>query len=146
MRMLGKPEWFTYRIGGWGIAPRTWQGWGYVAGFAALAGGTSSLPISQPAKSILTGAVVAILLLDCLVIWIQLGRHHDERQRMHQLIIERNCSLAGVLAVVAAMGWQTLHNPTASARSIPFDPTLLAILGAMVLTKAISTLWLRWRM
>jgi hypothetical protein len=33
--MIGNPEWFTYRIFGWGVAPKTWQGWVYVAVVAA---------------------------------------------------------------------------------------------------------------
>ena len=28
--MIGKPEWFTYKIFGWGAMPRTWQGLAYV--------------------------------------------------------------------------------------------------------------------
>ena len=35
--MIGKPEWFTYRFLGWGVRPKTKEGWLYIAVFAALA-------------------------------------------------------------------------------------------------------------
>jgi hypothetical protein len=34
--MIGKPQWFTYRI--FGIMPRTWQGWAYILVSMSFAG------------------------------------------------------------------------------------------------------------
>lgn len=35
--MFAKTEWFQKRkYGGWGLTPRTWQGWAYVGGFIAV--------------------------------------------------------------------------------------------------------------
>jgi hypothetical protein len=145
--MLGRPEWFTYRMGGWGIAPKTWQGWVYVGVFMALAVGLPSLPIPVPLKNRIMGMLIGLFLADAIVIWVQLGKHHDERQRLHQLIIERNCSFAAVFALLAVMGFRVYQNrDMTAAGAFPFDPLLLAVLGAMVLTKLVSTLYLRWRM
>jgi len=36
--MIGKPEWFKYRIFGWGLAPKTWQGYTYVLGIVGIIG------------------------------------------------------------------------------------------------------------
>jgi len=44
--MLGRPEWFTFRVAGWGLAPRTWQGWVYIAGFVILWALISLLPLA----------------------------------------------------------------------------------------------------
>jgi hypothetical protein len=144
--MLGKPEWFTYRAAGWGIAPSTWQGWVYVGLFLALVFTVMALPIPEGTKNVLMATVVGLLSLDMLAIWAQMGNYHDERQRLHQLIIERNCSIAAVFALVAAVGYQILRHSETDLPGLPFDPLLLAVLGVMALTKLVSTLYLRWRM
>lgn len=144
--MLGKAEWFTYRSMGWGIAPRTWQGWVYVGAFIALVVTLTQLPLPEPVKVRLVWLVTGLFVVDCLIIWTQLGRQHDERERLHQLIIERNCSFAAVASVVVVMGFQIVRHRGQAPGELPFDPLLLVILGAMVLTKLVSTLYLRFRM
>lgn len=44
--MFGRPEWFEPRSIGWGLMPRTWQGWVYTAGWAILLAGPFLLLIS----------------------------------------------------------------------------------------------------
>jgi hypothetical protein len=89
---------------------------------------------------------VGLLVMDVISIWAQMGKHHDEREKLHQLIIERNCSVAAVFAVLAAMVYETWRNQPTAGDSIPFDPVLLGILGVMALTKLISSIWLKARM
>jgi len=144
--MLGKPEWFTYRTAGWGLAPRTWQGWVYIAVFFALWALVSLLPLAPGVRSALSFSLVGLLVLDAISIWAQMGRHHDEREKLHQLIIERNSSLAAVFAVLAAMIYETWRNAPTAGDSIPFDPVLIGILGVMALTKLVSSIWLKTRM
>lgn len=144
--MFGKPEWFTYRLAGWGIAPKTWQGWVYVGTFLICLFALVILPIPQGLKNVLMVTLMGLFFVDALVIWAQMGKHQDERQRLHQLIIERNCSLVAVLALVAAGFYQAYQNRNLAATVFPFDPFLLVVLGAMAITKLISTLYLRWRM
>ena len=144
--MLGKPEWFTYRVAGWGLAPRKWQGWVYILGFLALWGVIRLLPLAEGTRDALSFSVVALLVMDAISIWAGMGRHHDERERLHQLIIERNCSVAAVFAVVAAMVYETWRNAPSAGGGLPFDPVLIAILGVMAVTKLVSTIWLRSRM
>lgn len=146
MRMLGKPEWFTYRLDGWGIMAKTWQGWAYMGVFIALIATTIALPIQVTLKFQVVGILVSVLAVDTVVIWAQLGSHHDERQRLHQLVIERNCSLAGVFSVIAAMGYQVYQNRSTIGIGFPFDPLLLVVLGVMTLTKLISTIYVRFKM
>jgi hypothetical protein len=90
--------------------------------------------------------LIGLLVLDVISIWARLGRHHDERENIHQLIIERNCSISAVMAIIAVMAWQTWHAVGVPGESIPFDPALLVVLGVMAVTKLASGLYLRARM
>jgi hypothetical protein len=36
--LLGRPEWFARKQRGWGIAPVTWQGWGYAVTWSLVIG------------------------------------------------------------------------------------------------------------
>ena len=105
--LIGKPEWFTYRIFGWGVAPKTWQGWVYLAVAAALIGGTLAATRDNALGPRLFGGLMALLLLDVLHIMTQLPMHHDERENHHQLVIERNCSFAAIIALAAVALYQT---------------------------------------
>jgi len=145
--MLGKPEWFTYRSMGWGITPRSWQGWVYALVFISLVLFLISIPIPGNTKNIVTGIVVGLFTLDAISIWARLGEQHDERQRLHQLIIERNCSVAAVLSIVAVILYRSLEaGGSASSGALPFDPLLGGVLGVMAVTKLVSTIYLRLKM
>ena len=98
--MIGKKEWFTYRVMGWGIRPKTWQGWAYIAVFLGLIGLTSFLP--DPTKTWVYGILIGLIVLDSMVLMFELKKTHDERQNLHQLIIEKNVGLSAVLAIVLA--------------------------------------------
>jgi hypothetical protein len=105
------------------------------------------LPVPERLKFILMGAVGGVFLLDVLIIMAQLGKVHDERERLQQLIIERNCSYTAVFALVAAMGYQIWqHRQNLGSDQLPFDPLLLVVLLLMALVKFISTLYVRWKM
>lgn len=143
--MLGRTEWFTYRMGGWGIAARTWQGWVYILGAAALFAILAIIPLPEKPKFILMGTLGAVFILDCIVIMAQLGKIHDERDRLHQLIIERNCSFAAVFSLVGAMGYQTYQHRADLGTGLPFDPLIAVVLLIMAATKFGSTLYLRWK-
>ncbi len=143
--MLGRTEWFTYRIGGWGIAAKTWQGWAYILGAAAIFAILAALPLPPKPKAILMGTFGGVFILDCIVIMAQLGKVHDERERLHQLIIERNCSFAAVFSIVGAGFYQTYQHWADPGAGLPFDPFLVVVLVIMALTKFCSTLYLRWK-
>ncbi|HXC64911.1 MAG TPA: hypothetical protein VNZ67_11175, partial [bacterium] len=147
------PEWFTYRTFGWGIKARTWQGWVYFGVFLALLIGPNYLPIDDHLKNLIKATVFGLFLADVIIIWIQLDKVHDERQQLHQLIIERNCSVVAVLSLCAVIVYRAYQNPILPASgsfqlntgSFPFDPLVLVVLVAMAVTKLISTVYLRYR-
>lgn len=140
--MIGKPEWFTYRIFGWGLRPRNWKGFLYIIIFLALFGLITILPISETIKMWSLGILISVIVLDTLVMMMQLSKVHDERENFQQLIIERNVSFAAVAAIVSVMLYQAYQNRALVAvDKIPFDISLLIVLGAMLLVKIVSTVY-----
>jgi len=146
--MIGKPEWFKYRIFGWGIAPKTWQGWVYVAVIAFLLGGTFAMGINDTTKMWIFSIILIVFLADVMIIMTKLPKYSDERENYHQLIIERNCSFAAIVALLGVALYQTYQNRLsiqAGTGAIPFDISILIVLGAMLLTKIASTIYVKMK-
>ncbi|MBU1854813.1 MAG: hypothetical protein KKF89_03765 [Nanoarchaeota archaeon] len=141
--MIGKPEWFTYRILGWGLRPKTKEGWLYILVAVLIALGISVLPISETMKTITLFIFVGLILVDVLHIMTLIGKHHDEREKIHQLIIERNCSFAAIVTIVVIVIYQSIKN---IGQEIPFDISLMVVLGAMLLAKIGSTIYTKLKM
>lgn len=135
--MIGKPEWFTYRIFGWGIGPRTWQGWAYLAVVATSMGLIKLLPIANAIRMWCFGSLGGLVVLDVILIMTQLDKVHDEREKLQQMIIERNCSFAAVVALIAIAAFQTFKNRHLAGHQI--DDSILIVLVVMGVTKIIST-------
>lgn len=130
--MIGNPKWFTFRkYGGWGITPKTWQGWAYIAILIA------------PLIFLKSGNLFMLWLVLVLVelIDIKLKIKKDERERIHDAIAERNASWFMVLSLVIGtfikMALENrLNDPT-------IDPVIVvAILGG-ALVKSVTHWWLR---
>lgn len=146
--MIGKPQWFKYRIFGWGVSPKTWQGWVYVVAVALILGFTMAIGINDTAKMWIFGILIFIVLADVMSIMVQLPKISDERENYHQLIIERNCSFAAIIALLAIAIYQTYKNTGSltSGTGIPFDISILIVLGAMLAAKIGSTLYVKAKM
>jgi len=148
--MIGKPEWFKYRTFGWGVAPKTWQGWVYVAILVFILGGITAMGLNNAVSQWLFAGVIAIVMIDVFHIMIQLSKVSDERENYHQLIIERNCSFAAIIALIGVAAYQTYQNralfQTGINVSIPFDWSIVVVLGAMLFAKIGSTLYVKAKM
>ncbi len=148
--MIGKPEWFTYRIFGWGIRPKTKEGWIYI--IVAIAIFLLGIYVSpdQNMKMIVGGIIVVLLMLDSLHIMTQLSKVHDERENHHQLIIERNVSFAAIFAIAAIIVYQAYTRGEklsySIGESIPVDTSLLIVLGVMVVIKIVSLIYVKSKM
>lgn len=136
--MIGKPEWFTYRILGWGVRPRTKEGWMYTLIAIAVVVGIGYLPILELYRTIAIGIVTAVIVVDILHIMTQLSKVHDEREKKNQLVIERNVSFVAVCALVLVAVYQSIKLGTV-------DVSVIFVLAAMVLAKAGSWLWLHFK-
>lgn len=67
--VFGRPEWFDRLPGGWGLRPRTWQGWAYLSIFLSL-----QLAIAvhfEPGRTrdLLAGPLSLAFLVDAFLIW-----------------------------------------------------------------------------
>ena len=141
--MIGKPEWFTYRIFGWGVRPRTWQGWVYLATVGAFMGLIKFLPITNTIRMWCFGILVGLVVLDVILIMTQLDKVHDEREKLQQMIIERNCSFAAVVALIGIAAFQAFKNQHLTKNGIPFDSPILIVIVVMGVVKIVSTWYVR---
>ena len=147
--MIGKPQWFKYRVFGWGVAPKTWQGWVYVAIAAFLIAGTLAIGINDTTKMWIFSVIIVVFVVDIMVIMTQLPKYSDERENYHQLIIERNCSFAAIVALLGVALYQTYQNKLliqANTGAIPFDISIMVVLIAMLATKILSTIYVKVKM
>jgi hypothetical protein len=147
--MIGKTHWFKHRTFGWGLAPKTWQGWVYIAIAAFLLAGTFALGKNNPAMMWLFAIIMVILVVDVIVMMTQLPKVTDERENYHQLVIERNCSFAAIAALLAIAIYQTYKNTgflVSQNGALPFDISIVIVLAAMLATKIISTIYVKAKM
>ena len=149
--MIGKPEWFSYRVFGWGLGLKTWQSFVYLAVAAVLLVGSIALAGTGIVGIWLPIALFALLIIDVIHIMTQMTKVKDERENYHQLIIERNCSFAAIAALIGVAIYQSYQKGalfTAGAQGtngLPFDTSILIVLAAMLLTKIASTLYVRMK-
>ena len=138
--MLGKPAWFQRRkYGGWGIYPKTWQGWVYIVVAIAVFVLIQYLPIANiQTKTIAMLVVAAIIVLDIIHIMVRLPM--DERDRIHEAIAERNALWAILAALAAGIGWQAATS--AISNNIQIDPVIIVALVAGLIAKAITNIYL----
>jgi hypothetical protein len=137
--MIGKTHWFQRRkYGGWGLFPKTWEGWLYIAVTVGLIVIIQFLPIIETARIILMATVVVILVLDVIDIMRKLPM--DEREKIHEAISERNALWAVITALAVGVAYQaaiSIGNANAQV-----DPVIIIALVAGVAAKAITNFYL----
>ncbi len=137
--MLGKPEWFQRRkYGGWGVSPRTWQGWLYLAVAVGVVMLVQVLPIGGQARVVTTFILAAILAVDLVHIMLTIPK--DERDRIHEAFAERNALWVMLAVLTAGIGYQVAVSVV--KRSYEVDPIILAALIAAVIAKAATNIYL----
>ncbi|PIU22423.1 MAG: hypothetical protein COT14_01205 [Candidatus Diapherotrites archaeon CG08_land_8_20_14_0_20_30_16] len=139
--MIGKPEWFTRRkYLGWGIYPKTWQGWVYIIIFIAIFAIFQLIPFwSLHIKLIVTTIWIAILLADVIHIMLKLKK--DERDKKHEAIADRNALWVLLGVLIVGILYQSI---TSALQNIPLevDYFLVAALLAAVLIRAFTNYYL----
>lgn len=138
--MLGNPKWFERRkYGGWGLHPKTWQGWAYVGVFFGVLLAFQLLPFWDTlTRVIFTTAWALILIIDTMSIMARINL--DEREKIHEAIAERN-ALWGMLAVITG---GLVYGIIKSGLEQRFyvNPFLAIALFTGLLIKAISNIYL----
>lgn len=137
--MIGKYEWFKRRkYTGWGFTPATWQGWIYIA--------VAIVPIVILANYAAVNTTVMVLIIVWAVIFgidfidIIIHLPKDERDRLHEAIAERNALWAIVIILGAGIAYQASASVIKGIVSV--DPVLLIALGAGLIVKVISNVYL----
>ncbi|HBI17079.1 MAG TPA: hypothetical protein DDY52_02935 [Candidatus Moranbacteria bacterium] len=131
--MFAKAQWFQKRkYGGWGLTPRTWQGWVYVGGFIGAVMIVQKINFgNEQVKNIISALMVGIFVLDILRIITQIKK--DELEIQFEAVAERNASWVMVAVLTAGIIYQALIS-----EGKEIDPFLIGALIAGVVVKGLS--------
>jgi hypothetical protein len=138
--MLGKPEWFQRRkYSGWGICPKTWQGWLYLAAIVAPVFIIPSIPWWGDSTGVIILFVWGILIgVDLIDIMVRMPR--DERERLHEAIAERNALWVVIVVLAAGVAYRAAAG--AVAGRVEIDPVIIIALVGGLLVKAATNIYL----
>ena len=141
--MIGKAKWFQRRkYSGWGVTPKTWQGWVYIAVIMIPFVVFQALPFWDiKTRMIFTGAWLLFLVLDVTHIMVTLKR--DEREYKIEAISERNAAWAMIFVMIIGILYQTITS--ALNQEIIVDWFLVAALFGGLIAKSISNFLLERR-
>ena len=141
--MIGRPDWFRRRkYGGWGISPKTWQGWAYMLAVILPFVIFNSLPYWDNATRLyVTAGWLAFLFLDVGHIMFTLKR--DEMEEKIEAVAERNTAWVMVFALVIGIFYQVISSGLAD--SFYVDPFLVAALFLGMIVKTFSNIVLERR-
>jgi len=140
--MIGRPEWFERRkYGGWGLHPKTWQGWVYIAVFLIPFAVFHSMIWDDSTRIFVTIVWLGILLLDVVHIMINLKR--DEREHKIEALSERNAAWTMVLIAAIGVLYQAISSGLVNTFNV--DWFLVAVLFGGLIVKSISNLVLERR-
>ncbi len=138
--MLGKPQWFQRRkYAGWGIYPKTYQGWLYLC--VLVAGLLLIQFINWPGKNtstILMFIWAGVFVLDTLDIMIRMPR--DERDRLHEAFAERNALWVMVIVLAIGIAYRTAQSMLSGA--VYVEPVIIIALFAGLAAKAATNIYL----
>ena len=141
--MIGNPKWFKRRMySGWGITPKTWQGWMYISGIAALIFTVylSAYFLGLREEYLLITLVVLLSLIIIDVLDIARKLKLDERESQHEAIAERNVAWFTTLVLCIGIVYQSitsiLHN------GMYIDPFIITALIGGVFIKGFSNWYL----
>jgi hypothetical protein len=138
--MIGKKEWFRRRrYGGWGIAPKTWQGWAYISTVIAIFVLIQNLPLGDVKNNIIANVIFAVLVMaDCIEIMFRLPM--DEREKLHEAKAERNALWVMLTILIAGVFYQT--GIGLFTEEITIDPVIIIAIVGAVLVKAATHIYL----
>ena len=138
--MIAKKEWFKRRkYLGWGVEPKTWQGWAYIGVLIVGLLAFQFLPFfTDEIKIYITLGWIAFMIIDILPIMFSVER--DEREYRIEAIAERNAAwfMMGILVI------GLLYDITISAITETINVNwfiVVALLGGAIV-KTISNIYL----
>lgn len=134
--MIGRPKWFQRRkYGGWGITPKTWQGYVYLAAILIPFIIFQALPFwTNSTRLWVTIGWMTFLLIDVVDIMIRLKK--DEREYKIEAIAERNA--AWFMSIIAAIAIAYEAIISGLTQTFQVDIFLIILLFGGMLVKTIS--------
>ena len=137
--MIGHSEWFQRRkYGGWGLSPKTWQGWLYIVLVGGVAYILLQLPVADNIRYTLAYIYLAIMCLDLLHIMATLKK--DEMEVKIEAFAERNASWAMIAVIAVGVAYQSAQS--AVVGHLDVDWFLIATLVGGLIAKAATNFWL----
>lgn len=138
--MLGKPEWFQPRkYLGWGVYPKTWQGWVYLLIALAILAIFQVMPFwSNTTRAYFTIVWAVVLIIDIADIMIRMKR--DEREKIHEALSDRNALWIIIIALIAGVIYQMISSGL--TQNVQIDWTIIIALILGLATKAITNIYL----
>ncbi|MHA1873274.1 MAG: hypothetical protein ACTSVB_04085 [Candidatus Heimdallarchaeaceae archaeon] len=138
--MIAKVSWFKRRkYGGWGVSPKTWQGWVYIALMILPFIIFQALPYwNTETRLYVTLGWVIFLMLDILPIMVTLKR--DEKEYKNEAIAERNSALFMVMVLVIGLLYEIITSALRQDLQINWFLAVALFGGALV--KTISNIYL----
>lgn len=137
--MIGNPKWFKRRAyTGWGITPKSWQGWAYILGLTALTLIASLITYLIGMNDKYRLITLVILLSIIIIDFVDIARKikQDERESLHEAIAERNVAWFITLVLSIGIIYQSiisiLHN------SLYIDPFIITALIGGTIVKGFS--------
>ena len=139
--MIAQPQWFARRkYLGWGLYPKTWQGWVYIAVMIALLVIMSFVPtVSAQTVQTVTLIWVGLCIVDIADVMVRMNK--DEREKIHEAFAERNALWVMLAILVVAIGYQASQSIVKTGAPT-FDPFIIAAIFAGLIAKAITNIYL----
>jgi hypothetical protein len=134
--MIAQKDWFERRkYGGWGVSPKTWKGWVYIALILIPFMIFQSLPFwNMQTRMIITIIWIGFLFLDIIPVMINLKR--DEREHKIEAISERNAAWFMSLVLIIGILYELINSSLREEISVNIFLVLALLGGAIV--KSIS--------
>src|SRR5690606_9342142 len=129
-------DWFERRkYGGWGVSPKSWQGWVYIAFILIPFMVFQALPFwTMETRMIVTVVWMVFLFADLIPVMINLKR--DEREYKIEAIAERNAAWFMSLVLVIGIFYEVVRSSLNQEISVNIF-LIIALLGGAIV-KSIS--------
>jgi hypothetical protein len=134
--MIARKDWFERRkYGGWGVSPKSWQGWVYIAFILIPFMVFQALPFwTMQTRMTITIIWMVFLFADLIPVMINLKR--DEREYKIEAISERNAAWFMSLILVIGVFYEVVRSSLNQEVSVNIF-LILALLGGAIV-KSIS--------
>lgn len=125
--MMAKADWFqTRKYLGWGLTPRSWQGWVFIL--------VILIPYFLLKNNNFLFVWTMLFVIEMATVFVQIKR--DEREERQEALADRNALWAMFLGIVAYIIWQSFHGGV-------IDWKLAVIMLLAVIAKSLTHLYLR---